>query len=243
VFIKEIEVFIKLLSASTYFYSDLEIIIIANLVCLLSVQVASSNNISAFSVEVDATYGTVNGFNQLVREIKEQLDGGGISSANVDVNRLVRAMEKYKSVPEEWEEYKKPNLSKNYTRTVVDNCNENANLLILCWSPGKSSPIHDHANAHCVMKVLKGELTEILYDWPEDSGKEEPLHVKSFRTLGHDAVTYMHDKLGLHKIGNPSTDDIAVSVHLYTPPWAAKYGCQIFDEKTGKASHIEMSYI
>lgn len=25
--------------------------------------------------------------------------------------------------------------------------------LILVWSPGKGSVIHDHANAHCVMKV------------------------------------------------------------------------------------------
>ena len=24
---------------------------------------------------------------------------------------------------------------------------------------------------------------------------------------------------------------------VYTPPYAAKYGCQIFDEKTGRVSH------
>ena len=27
--------------------------------------------------------------------------------------------------------------------------------VILVWTPGKISPIHDHANSHCVMKVYK----------------------------------------------------------------------------------------
>jgi hypothetical protein len=35
------------------------------------------------------------------------------------------------------------------------------NQLILVWSPGKSSAIHDHANAHCVMKVYSTEADVI----------------------------------------------------------------------------------
>lgn len=29
-------------------------------------------------------------------------------------------------------------------------------------------------------------------------------------------------QIGLHKIENADTDDVAVSLHLYTPPWAEK---------------------
>lgn len=36
------------------------------------------------------------------------------------------------------------------------------------WTPGEdqTSPVHDHADAHCVMKILKGSLTETLYGYP-----------------------------------------------------------------------------
>ncbi|PQE16766.1 Cysteine dioxygenase protein [Rutstroemia sp. NJR-2017a BBW] len=56
-----------------------------------------------------------------------------------------------------------------------------------------------------------------------------------------DEVTYMADDLGLHKISNPNVDDVAVSLHLYTPPNAAREGCNIFDERTGKRSHVTQS--
>lgn len=39
--------------------------------------------------------------------------------------------------------------------------------MILCWNEGQSSTIHDHADSHCFMKVLKGGLTEIKYSWPQ----------------------------------------------------------------------------
>ena len=48
----------------------------------------------------------------------------------------------------------------------------------------------------------------------------------------------MSDGLGLHRVMNPSLDEFAISLHLYTPPNAAKHGCHIFDESTGKKSHV-----
>lgn len=41
--------------------------------------------------------------------------------------------------------------------------------MILCWNEGQSSTIHDHADSHCFMKVLKGGLTEIKYSWPQEA--------------------------------------------------------------------------
>jgi cysteine dioxygenase len=49
----------------------------------------------------------------------------------------------------------------------------------------------------------------------------------------------MADTLGLHKIANPDPKEIAVSLHLYTPPNAAVYGCNMYDEETGRPQHIE----
>lgn len=40
------------------------------------------------------------------------------------------------------------------------------------------------------------------------------------------------DKIGLHRISNPSSERGAVSLHLYTPPYEV---CKTFEEKTGRA--------
>lgn len=49
-----------------------------------------------------------------------------------------------------------------YTRNLVDEGNGKFNLIILCWGEGHGSAIHDHANSHCVMKVLQGEICEVI---------------------------------------------------------------------------------
>jgi cysteine dioxygenase len=71
--------------------------------------------------------------------------------------------------------------------------------LILVWSPGRGSAIHDHANAHCVMKVLKGNLQETLYTWPDQDkvqhGQSSPPEVTKVTTYGENQVTYMSDKV------------------------------------------------
>lgn len=49
----------------------------------------------------------------------------------------------------------------------MDAGNGKFNLMILCWGPGHGSAIHDHADSHCLMKMLSGELSEVRYDWPK----------------------------------------------------------------------------
>ena len=69
--------------------------------------------------------------------------------------------------------------------------------LILVWTPGKESPVHDHAGSHCVMKVLQGSLKETRYKWPERKVTEEcqrsPLQAQGSTILSRDDVTYISD--------------------------------------------------
>lgn len=53
------------------------------------------------------------------------------------------------------------NFFYRYTRNLVDEGNGRFNLMVLCWGEGHGSAIHDHADAHCVMKILQGELCEV----------------------------------------------------------------------------------
>ncbi|PPJ55390.1 hypothetical protein CBER1_02710 [Cercospora berteroae] len=210
-------------------------------------------------------------FQRLVHDINRILGpSNGIDSASVKVGDLVSAMEAYSSDESEWSRYAFSDAEMAYTRNLVDRGNGKANLLILVWTPGKASPVHDHANAHCVMKVLKGTLEETLYGFPcqansnlslldldsaegaalngntehkcsatcprASSASKLPVMRKTRYTT--DQVTYMSDRLGLHSVGNPSTDpeDLAISLHLYTPPNAASSGCHTYDPNTSKKS-------
>lgn len=183
---------------------------------------------------------TLTKFDKLVEEIKKILGpSSGLDSADVDVENLKQVLRDYDQSNEiEWNKYALNDLKRNYTRNGVDDINHKANLLILVWNPEKGSAIHDHANAHCVVKVLKGTLRETLYEWPQEGDNSGTMKEK--RSLDYQAggVTYMNDQLGLHRMYNPDPNNVAVSLHLYTPPYAAKFGCQVFNEKTGVATKV-----
>merc|ERR1712032_1301841 len=157
----------------------------------------------------------------LVESLTEKLGPcSGINSDDVDAEELQQLMQDYVSDRSDWEKYFFPASNMNYTRNLVDKGNGKSNLLILVWSPGKGSPVHDHANAHCIMKVLKGRLTETRYSWPTinlNNDEDRPLEILSRKTYEENQVTYMCDKLGLHRISNPDPGEYAVSLHLYTP--------------------------
>lgn len=73
------------------------------------------------------------------------------------------------------------------------------------------SPIHDHGNAHCIMKILHGSLTESRYAFPQGD-KEQPMELTRQTTYAENKVAYMADELGLHKMENRG-DDYAISLH------------------------------
>ncbi|KAL8297398.1 hypothetical protein RB601_003206 [Gaeumannomyces tritici] len=169
------------------------------------------------------------GFAELVMELKHALGpSSGLTSDDVDVNHLTWIMDGYDAREQGWLPFAMRDASRGYTRNLVDEGNGKSNLLVLVWSPGKGSPIHDHGNAHCLMKILRGELTETRYAHPRE-GIEEPMTIISERTHKENAVAYMADELGLHRVWNKGSD-FAVSLHRECrcpypwPPWV--HGCQ-----------------
>jgi cysteine dioxygenase len=71
--------------------------------------------------------------------------------------------------------------------------------------------VHDHTDAHCLMKVLIGTLRETRFDFPRNNAT--PLVITKETTYKEGQVTYMADELGLHKISNPDSKNVAVSLH------------------------------
>lgn len=71
------------------------------------------------------------------------------------------------------------------------------------------------------MKILKGRLKETLYTWPDkiqlNNGEPSPPQVERETVYNENEVTYMSDKLGLHKVSNPDPENFAVSLHRKYP--------------------------
>lgn len=95
----------------------------------------------------------------------------------------------------------------NYTRNKIFE-NENFNIFILGWSENQESPIHNHPDNGCIMKILDGELIEELYN------EDKVLLKKSL--IKKDEVTYINNLIGVHKIINKNLK--TVTLHVYSPP-------------------------
>ncbi|KAI1718125.1 cysteine dioxygenase type I domain-containing protein [Ditylenchus destructor] len=167
---------------------------------------------------------------KLISDIHEIFQDDHINT--VDVHRI---LENYKSNRAHWQKYAHfaPN---KYTRNLVDIGNGKFNLILVCWSPGTASGIHDHSNSHCFMKVLEGSFLEKRYAWPESCGEEgeaKPLIETGSETYTLNEVVYISDEIGLHRMENPSHSDTAVTLHLYIPPFDHS---QVFDQRTSKRS-------
>jgi cysteine dioxygenase len=123
-----------------------------------------------------------------------------------------------------------------YTRNLVAR-NEQFEMLVLCWSAGQESPIHDHAGQHCFMAVLEGQIEELQYALPAGGGPGR-LRLTTRRTLERGQVAYIHDRIALHKV-RPAGGRPAVSLHLYSRPIDV---CQVYDEETGAVLSKQLIY-
>lgn len=104
---------------------------------------------------------------------------------------------------------------KNYTRNLIATDHESFTLLLLCWNPMKESPIHDHPCDGCWLRVLQGCVQECRY---RESSHGLELTDETICQKGE--VCFIEDSLGYHKVGNPG-NEIAVTLHLYAPPFAS----------------------
>ncbi|XP_006609569.1 cysteine dioxygenase type 1 [Apis laboriosa] len=160
---------------------------------------------------------------------------------HVNIDEVQNLMALYRSNPLEWKKYAKFDRYR-YTRNLVDEGNGRFNLMVLCWGEGHGSAIHDHANAHCIMKILQGELCETRYAWPKSNNEmkeSEELQELKRNTLGLNEICYINDSLGLHRVENPSTVNPAVSLHLYSPPFSS---CSVFNKQTGQKTSCKVTF-
>ena len=84
-------------------------------------------------------------------------------------------------------------------------------------------PIHDHCGSDGWIKVLDGELHELVYEVTEVPAKGPDQPATTTITQSAENVMKVEEVscisgAGVHNLGNPSTDQIVVSLHGYSPP-------------------------
>jgi len=154
-----------------------------------------------------------------------------------------------RSNPDDWRKYAV--LEKDtYTRNLVNAGNGKFNLMVVYWDKNNPrSPIHDHSGSHCFVKVLDGYMREVRegqytsiwlsnnffsqtrFFWPRDHQAEDgSLIVEKQTDFVRNEVSYMCDKLGLHRMENASMTQQMATLHLYSPPFGE---CQARDAWEG----------
>ena len=92
--------------------------------------------------------------------------------------------------------------------------NDDYEVLCLVWESSAASPIHNHAENGCVMKIMNGELSEDLF---EINGKK--ISLIDSRTVSETSPSqYINNTMGVHKISNNS-EKTTYSLHIYSPPY------------------------
>lgn len=101
----------------------------------------------------------------------------------------------------------------NYWRHRVCR-NEAVEMLIICWRPGQTTPIHDHNGSHGVVRVHQGLMRETMFAYHEKRG----LCYNTGRECPTGTVTGAGVP-DIHQLGNPevSGQDL-ITVHVYAPP-------------------------
>ena len=143
--------------------------------------------------------------NKLIDQVEEVLRCGD------DNSRVLNCMREYAtSKADDWKEYAFF-CQHNYTRNLIFS-NENFEVILLCWSAGQESPIHDHSGQRCWMSVLQGGVEETYYYQTNDTS----LIKGNIHLHCQGEASFIADEIALHKI-RPAFGS-AVTLHIYSKP-------------------------
>jgi cysteine dioxygenase len=173
---------------------------------------------------------------ELAIRVCEELNKG----KDRDLMKVKEAMTLYDASRNEWKRYAFFDPDKKYTRNLIATDNTTFTLMLLCWNPLKSSPVHDHAGSECFMRTVSGQVRESQYEWVEKGCECESKQLKLLKAteLVPGSVAYINDSIGMHKVEN-ATDKQAVTLHCYIPPYQS---CRCFLDDTAKACTATMTF-
>ncbi|MDT0559348.1 cysteine dioxygenase family protein [Ichthyenterobacterium sp. W332] len=122
--------------------------------------------------------------------------------------------------------------NKKYTRNCLYR-DENLELILICWEPNQQTSIHNHGGEECWLGICNGEIEE--QHFIDENGA---LKLIQCETLAEGNISYMNDKLGIHRLINNS-DKRVMSLHLYAKPIDS---CDFYCEDTKQFMTKSLQY-
>jgi len=93
-------------------------------------------------------------------------------------------------------------------------------IWLLGWRDDQADPeeteIHDHDDSHVVVRVLKGSVTEVVYELTGDSN-----HSGAYEVLLRELRRGETEEIGapaIHQVADLSDGEMSVTLHAYYPP-------------------------
>ena len=120
----------------------------------------------------------------------------------------------------------------HYTRNLIHR-DRDFEIMIICWPPNTSAPIHGHEGEKCWARVQNGNLQICNYEEVSSS----PLKLNMIQELSC-APGFLDGPADIHSVEN-ITDKFATSLHVYAKPYDA---CDIYDIEKGTVDRIKLSY-
>jgi len=147
----------------------------------------------------------------------DELNNLIISNNNFNYNFILELLNNYKG--SDWIKIIKennicnpdPKLNGYFKKLLFKNSNFEMYLII--WFPNALTPIHNHPNNGCFVKMLDGYLIEDIY---ENIGYQKAKFINS-NLINKNDINYKESNFILHQIKNISSHN-AVSLHIYLPP-------------------------
>lgn len=103
-------------------------------------------------------------------------------------------------------------------------------LLVICWKSGQRSPIHNHAESTCGLKVLRGIATETKFE-TTPSSLVKAVSSRDLRA-GHIAASQDAD---IHQVSNLQADGTdLITLHIYSPPLLRMKTFSLTDRAVGE---------
>ncbi|MGJ8655994.1 MAG: cysteine dioxygenase [Akkermansiaceae bacterium] len=100
----------------------------------------------------------------------------------------------------------------HYRRNLIFE-NKHVQLLCLCWKSGQRSPIHDHAESICAVKIITGIASETIYE------KTPSGYIKPVSTIDFNKGVIGSEDSDTHQVSNlQNPDEDLVTLHCYAPP-------------------------
>jgi len=116
-----------------------------------------------------------------------------------------------------------------YQRNQID-VSDTHELVAICWRDGQDTPIHNHGDSQCCVRVLQGCIQEQRYERGHHPGDARavgtPQQLTPLAETTFDSPDDFHRLTGLDASGS-------ISLHLYVPPL---HDCEILDA-TARDAH------